>query len=283
MAEKLTYEVTNEDLIGGIRDFPLEIVQMMVERQVEQGNRADVTVFQRSATAGDRGFVWANTIEGSEFWSSVIEHRNFSQFFDHFPLSACVKKKKIKLRKPRKGIKWTKTQRWILDRIPHNSNALYDRLYAMRGFFSCREFVKAGFDFPAIPEELEEACNIFDINHGNTFDRRELLANRIYYEVERMRRLLLALSEPASRCTVEVVCYDIADVTELKRYAIGWIKKNLHIAEHFNYIYFSGKGNVVCVYITGKMGHIPNHYTKVDGFYRSGNSILIENLQCRMD
>lgn len=283
MAEKMIYEVTSEDLIGDIQDFPLEVVQMMVERQVEQGNRADVTVFQRSAMAGYRGFVWSHTKEGAEFWSSVIEHRDFSQFFDHFPKSEGGKMKKIKLRKPRKGIKWTKAQRWILDRIPHNSNALCERLYTMRGCFSCREFVKVGFDFPAIPEELEEACNIFDINHGNTFDRRELLANRIYYEVERMRRLLRGLREPFSSHSVEIGCYDIDGVIELKRYAIGWIKKNLQIAGQFNYIQFSGRGIMIYAYITGKMGHIPNYYTKVDGFYRSGNSILIENLRCRIE
>ena len=35
------YKVKKEDLIGEIKDFPIEVVQKMVDYQVEQGNKAD--------------------------------------------------------------------------------------------------------------------------------------------------------------------------------------------------------------------------------------------------
>ena len=41
--------VEQSDLIGAIKDFPIEVVQEMVNEQVRQGNNADVSVFQKSA------------------------------------------------------------------------------------------------------------------------------------------------------------------------------------------------------------------------------------------
>ena len=46
--EEHAYIVKQEDLKGDIKDFPIEIVQKMVDEQVKQGNEADVTVFQEN-------------------------------------------------------------------------------------------------------------------------------------------------------------------------------------------------------------------------------------------
>lgn len=80
-------KITQKDLIGEIKDFPIEVVQKMIERQVEQGNKADVTVFQRYATSDfiDGGFVWDDTTEGEGFWTEVISHKNFDVFFAKYP------------------------------------------------------------------------------------------------------------------------------------------------------------------------------------------------------
>ena len=40
------YKVTEKDLIGDLEGFPIEVVQKMLKKQVEQGNMEDVTVFQ---------------------------------------------------------------------------------------------------------------------------------------------------------------------------------------------------------------------------------------------
>jgi len=79
--------VEQSDLIGEIKDFPIEVVQKMVDEQVRHGNEADVKVFQRlhSASALGGGFVWARTDDGFDFWEEVISSENFDLFFSKYP------------------------------------------------------------------------------------------------------------------------------------------------------------------------------------------------------
>lgn len=83
----MSYKVRQEDLIGEIKHFPIEVVRKMVEKQVEYGSKADVTVFQKNKSADDceGGFSWAKTVEGYEFWDSVIDLHNFDLFFEKYP------------------------------------------------------------------------------------------------------------------------------------------------------------------------------------------------------
>ena len=82
-----TYKVKQEDLVGELLDFPIEVVQKMVERQVEQGNEPDVTIFQKDcrATRLERGFTWQSTIEGDAFWYITIAQNRFDEFFKRYP------------------------------------------------------------------------------------------------------------------------------------------------------------------------------------------------------
>ena len=82
-----TYKVEQSDLKGAIADFPIEVVETMIERQVQQGNEPDVTAFHRYAfnDAIDGGFTWSNTIEGGQFWDKVIGDNNFNVFFEMYP------------------------------------------------------------------------------------------------------------------------------------------------------------------------------------------------------
>lgn len=82
-----TYKVEQSDLIGAIADFPIEVVEKMIERQVEQVNKPDVKAFHRFASndAKGGGFTWENTIEGELFWDKVIGDRNFNVFFERYP------------------------------------------------------------------------------------------------------------------------------------------------------------------------------------------------------
>lgn len=83
----MNYKVKESDLIGEIKDFPIEVVQKMVDYQVEQGNEADVEAFQQSRDRGrlDKGFKWKKTPEGYDFWVKVIERKNFDLFFEKYP------------------------------------------------------------------------------------------------------------------------------------------------------------------------------------------------------
>lgn len=80
------YKVKESDLIWDIEGFPIEVVQWMVEQQVKQGNKANVTVFQVRKDAGFHlgGFTWSSYGD-SDFCYEVIKHKNFDLFFEKFP------------------------------------------------------------------------------------------------------------------------------------------------------------------------------------------------------
>lgn len=83
------YKVVNEDLVGELSEFPLPIVQKMIEHQVMQGNPANVEVFQADPTTSrsDGGFEWEDSPEGWDFWDNVIEDMEFNVFFERYPES----------------------------------------------------------------------------------------------------------------------------------------------------------------------------------------------------
>lgn len=104
-------KITKKDLIGEIKDFPIEVVKKMVERQVEQGNKADVGDFQDIATGG---FFWGETTEGYDFWSEVIGRKNFDLFFEKYP-----KKEEDYWIDPkgRRMFVWNGHEGWVNERI----------------------------------------------------------------------------------------------------------------------------------------------------------------------
>ena len=72
---------------GQIADFPREIVEKMLKNQVKQGNKRNITVFEKNRTryVGGGGFAWEKTTEGYEFWNLVISYRKFHHFFEKYP------------------------------------------------------------------------------------------------------------------------------------------------------------------------------------------------------
>lgn len=72
---------------GDLKDFPQEIVEKMLERQAEQGNSRDVSIFEVEITADRRngGFSWISSPEGHNFWHDVIRHKDFETFFNLYP------------------------------------------------------------------------------------------------------------------------------------------------------------------------------------------------------
>lgn len=84
---KAIFNVEQSDLVGNIKDFPIEVVDKMIEEQVKQGNCPNVEVFQRYANAdtADGGFNWSDTKDGDDFWMEVIDDGNFELFFEKYP------------------------------------------------------------------------------------------------------------------------------------------------------------------------------------------------------
>lgn len=109
--EKDTYKVKKSDLKGRIKDFPIEVVQRMVNCQVEQGNKADVKIFQLNPDVPIcDGFDWEETSEGYSFWHDVIYHANFNLFFKKHPISKAHKASDEEI-----GITVTKRGNSVLD------------------------------------------------------------------------------------------------------------------------------------------------------------------------
>lgn len=84
---KTIYKVEQSDLVEQIKDFPIEVVEKMIEEQVKQGNKADVSVFQKYCISSkdEGGFDWEKTTDWSAFWRSVISHQDFNVFFNKYP------------------------------------------------------------------------------------------------------------------------------------------------------------------------------------------------------
>lgn len=80
-------EKEDKNVLKPCLDFPKEIVEKMLERQVEQGNERDVTAFGDIAYADkpNKGFNWCETEEGTDFWGSVILNKDFDLFFEKYP------------------------------------------------------------------------------------------------------------------------------------------------------------------------------------------------------
>ena len=99
--------VEQSDLIGEIKDFPIEVVQEMVNEQVRQGNKADVGVFQEDYRSEQNcgGFCWCYSVMGADFWYEVLFHRRFDIFFQKYPknknkyISKVMKKEEKKTEK----------------------------------------------------------------------------------------------------------------------------------------------------------------------------------------
>lgn len=87
---KAIFKVEQSDLVGAIKDFPIVLVEKMIEEQVKQGNKADVEVFQKNAStdAEDGGFDWDKTNDDIDFWQEVIGEGNFDLFFEKYPKKA---------------------------------------------------------------------------------------------------------------------------------------------------------------------------------------------------
>lgn len=91
----MAYKVKYSDLKGDIADFPIEIVQRMVDLSNEQGKWTEergMETFQASASAcGYNGFHWTETLEGHDFWEKVIGDKKFKVFFKTYPSKYCGK------------------------------------------------------------------------------------------------------------------------------------------------------------------------------------------------
>ena len=70
---------------GAIENFPLYVIEAMLDEQVHQGNKRDIKVFQRDAMAptSSGGFMWSESKQGHPFWEAVIKHRRYGLILEN--------------------------------------------------------------------------------------------------------------------------------------------------------------------------------------------------------
>lgn len=78
------YIVKQSDLVGNVADFPIEIVQVMVDRGLEQSMSLDfvLSVMQTEVAAA---LAWSQAVEGGAFWRKVIVQRRWDVFYARYP------------------------------------------------------------------------------------------------------------------------------------------------------------------------------------------------------
>jgi hypothetical protein len=86
---------------GQLAGFPHEIVDKMLEKQVNCGNKRDVSKFEAYVECGGNdGFTWSKTIEGHDFWSDVISRKYFIKFFEKYPKKEILRSKIVGYKSP---------------------------------------------------------------------------------------------------------------------------------------------------------------------------------------
>lgn len=273
-------EVTEKDLVGKLTGFPIEVVQMMILRQVDQGNQPNVQKFQNEPRASreGRGFTWENTIEGYEFWEKVINDRQWKVFFGRYPHAVempSIKKAKT-LKAPRK-LHFTKAQKWCLERMRLNTGSMHNRLKAiLNGDLRSTPY----FDFPILPGEIDEALKLFCIEGYDSASLESkccALRMRITETLTSIYYMNQALMSDDVHGTIRIWDKQPKGV----RSALNWAKKHYALLDKINHIRF-GDGGLYYTEIdfVGKVGGLPSsyEYDKSLGAYRqegcSGNYIL---------
>ncbi len=79
----------NIEFRGDLKGFPIEIVQKLLEKQLEQGLKENIAVFEMDiyTSSVNGGFAWDETSEGRSFWYDVLINKDFKLFFTKYPKS----------------------------------------------------------------------------------------------------------------------------------------------------------------------------------------------------
>lgn len=77
-------KVTTNDLIGDLKNFPIEVIEKMLQEQYKQYGEKDISIFQNNRHS-EKGFRWDSTVDGHDFWNDVIRGKKFHVFFERYP------------------------------------------------------------------------------------------------------------------------------------------------------------------------------------------------------
>ena len=69
------------------KDLPVEIQERMLDQQARHGKPRNAEVFEKEimATPQEGGFLWAQSVEGFDFWNKIITDGNLAIFYEKYP------------------------------------------------------------------------------------------------------------------------------------------------------------------------------------------------------
>lgn len=69
------------------KDLPVEIQQRMLDEQERQGYPRNAEVFEKATSASpfEGGFLWAQSVDGLDFWKKILLDGNFAEFYAKYP------------------------------------------------------------------------------------------------------------------------------------------------------------------------------------------------------
>lgn len=83
------YGLTTKDMRGCLIDFPIGVCVRILEEVEKQGNKPDISIFQKNGSfrtdVKHNGFNWISTEAGYDFWENVLRKNMFDMFYDKYP------------------------------------------------------------------------------------------------------------------------------------------------------------------------------------------------------
>lgn len=72
----------HKEIITSLNDLPSEIKGLIKQRQIDAGNKADLSVFICGDESISQGaFQWSSTEEGSSFWDRLLVGKQYYKFY----------------------------------------------------------------------------------------------------------------------------------------------------------------------------------------------------------
>lgn len=82
-----TLKINKDDVYGAIKDFPLEVVQKMVELTMKEEHVDIEDALKILRNNPQNGFTWSVTDEGNIFWYKVIDYHEWWRFYERYPVN----------------------------------------------------------------------------------------------------------------------------------------------------------------------------------------------------
>ena len=80
-----TLKISKDDIHGAIKDFPLEVVQKMVDLTMKEEHTNIEGALKILRSTPWNGFTWAETDDGNLFWYKVIDRHEWWRFYERYP------------------------------------------------------------------------------------------------------------------------------------------------------------------------------------------------------